>query len=262
MISAQQEFKTLEILSKMVSKLIIGSTAIKHYFPDFPREPNDLDYVVVDRSKFKKEIGIEYLENPVILKYQKEGHLTPELMTSLKVSHLLWETNWEKHLFDLQFLLKKGFKWDLELVRELREYWHKTLPKVKRSQLEMTKEDFFTNNVNKDSNEHDFLHTLIAEIPAYTKILKDGAEVELDQNKWDKLSFEEKCDVVQEETYVMAFERYKEVNFRIGYKGQLIQNIQKHFPEFIGLFAIENYISLEKPKFNYINKIENELQIN
>lgn len=245
-----------------MNKLIIGSTALKHYFPDFPRNPKDLDYIVEDKSKYKREAGIEYLENPVILKYQKEGYLSPELITSLKVSHLLWDVNWEKHMFDLQFLLKKGYKWDLDLVRELRVYWNEVLPKVKRSKLEQSKEDFFTNAVNMNTHEHDYLHTILAEIPAYTKILKDGCEVELDENKWNTLSFEEKCDVVQEEVYVMSAERWKHLDYRIGYKRQLIQNIQKHYPEFIAFFAIENYIYLEKPKFNYLKKIENELQEN
>src|SRR5690349_8776189 len=182
----------------LMKKLIIGSTAIKYYFPDFTRTPHDLDYVVEDKTLFKKEQGIEYLENPVILKYQKDGYLSPSLMTSLKVSHLLWDINWDKHMYDLQFLLKKGYEWDLNLVRELREYWNEVLPKVRRSKLEQSKEEFFTNAVNNGVDEHDQLHLLIAEIPAYTKILKDGAEVELDFNKWDNLSFEEKCDVVSE----------------------------------------------------------------
>lgn len=29
-----------------MKKVIIGSSSIKHYFPDFKREPKDLDYVV------------------------------------------------------------------------------------------------------------------------------------------------------------------------------------------------------------------------
>lgn len=243
-----------------MKNLIIGSTAIKHYYPDFPREPKDIDIIVLEKQKRDGET--EYLQNPIILKYQKDGYLKPELMTSLKVSHLLWDINWEKHMFDLQFLLYKGHNWDLNIVRELREYWHEVLPKVRRSKLEQSKEEFFTNNVNMDTNEHDYLHTLIAKIPAYTKILKDSCEVELDENKWNTLSFEEKCDVVQEEAYVMAYERWKHLNYRIGYKRQLVQNIQKHYPEFIAFFAIQNYIKLEKPKFNYLKKIENELQIN
>jgi hypothetical protein len=46
--------------------IIIGSTAIKHYFPDFPREPKDLDFAVMPGEKFEKKGGVEYLENSVI----------------------------------------------------------------------------------------------------------------------------------------------------------------------------------------------------
>lgn len=31
-----------------MEKLIIGSTAIKHYYPYFPREPKDIDVAVFD----------------------------------------------------------------------------------------------------------------------------------------------------------------------------------------------------------------------
>ena len=90
--------------------IIIGSTAIKHYFPDFPREPKDLDFAVMPGEKFEKKGGVEYLENSVIHKYQDQGYLKPELMISLKASHMFWDNNWDKHLFDIQFLLKKGYK--------------------------------------------------------------------------------------------------------------------------------------------------------
>ena len=237
--------------------LIIGSTAIKHYYPDFPREPKDIDVAVLEKQKRDGET--EYLQNPIILKYQKDGYLKPELMTSLKVSHLLWDINWEKHMFDLQFLLYKGHSWDLNIVRELREYWHEVLPKVRRSKLEQSKEEFFTNNVNMDTNEHDYLHTLIAEIPAYTKILKDNCEVELDENKWNALSFEEKCDVVFEEAAVMQIERYRGINCRIAYKRQLKDCIIKHYPSYVAFFAIENYPLLERYNVELLKKFSNEV---
>jgi hypothetical protein len=243
-----------------MKELIIGSTALKHYFPYFPREPKDLDIAVLEKKR--REDNIEYLENPIILKYQKSGYLEPNLLLSLKISHLFWKTNWEKHLFDVQFLLGKGCKYNLELVNELRAFWEDYLPKIKRSGLEQDKEDFFTNSVDNSVGEHDYLHTLLAEIPAYTKILKDGCEVELDESKWEALSFCEKCDVVFEETSVMAFERFKDIPYRIAYVRQLKQCIMKHFPQFIAIFAIENYKDLERPKFNFKTKIENELQIN
>ena len=236
--------------------IIIGSTAIKHYFPDFPREPKDLDYAIESGEKFTKEKDVEFLENDIIHKYQNKGYLKPELMISLKASHMFWDNNWEKHLFDIQFLLKKGYKFDEVLIDELVPYWEKILPGIRRSRLEMNKEDFFTNAVNEDTAEHDYLHTLINPVPMYTRLLKEDCEVELDESKWYALTFEEKCDVVFEETAVMAYERYADRPYKVGYRRQLKDNIIKHFPRYVALFAIENYPMLERPKYDYMTKIK------
>lgn len=241
--------------------MVIGSTAIRYYYADFPREPDDIDVAIYSGNN-KRENNTEYLVNPIILKYQKEGYLSPDLMLSLKVSHLFWDNSWDKHMFDVQFLLKKEHKVDYEIYSELRTYWEITLPKIKRSDLEMSKEQFFTNMVNNDTNQHDYYHTLLEDIPAYTLLLKEDCEVELDENKWNRLSFDKKCNVVFEETAVMAFERYKKTHYKVAYLKQLKDNIIKHFPEYIALFAIENYIKLQKPKYNFKTKIENGLQIN
>jgi hypothetical protein len=236
--------------------IIIGSTAIKHYFPDFPREPKDLDFAVMPGEKFEKKGGVEYLENSIIHDYQDQGYLKPGLMISLKASHMFWDNNWDKHLFDIQFLLKKGYSFDYELIDKLVPYWEKILPGVRRSQLESSKDDFFTNAVNEDTEEHDYLHTLINPVPMYTRLLKDGCEVELDELKWWDLTFEEKCDVVFEETAVMAYERYADRPYKVGYRRQLKDNIIKHFPRYIALFAIQHYPILERPKYDYITKIK------
>ena len=244
--------------------LIIGSTAIKNFFPDFPRNPKDLDYVVDTASRVqgtnednKNSDNTEYLYNPIILKYQKDGYLKPELLLSLKISHLFHDINWFKHIFDVQFLISKGVQYNKEIVDELIPFWNDIHKKVKKSNLKMTKEDFFSNAINEDTLQHDYIHTLINPIPMYTLLLKDGQEVELDENKWHNLSYEDKTKVVYEETAVMAWERYKNNHWREGYKLQLKDNIIKHFPPYIAMFAIENYRNLETVKVNYrelINK--------
>lgn len=249
--------------------LIIGSVALNHHFDDFHRVSKDLDIAIKDmndvpqlkENQIVKDYKgkIEYLENPIIFKYQNEGYLTPDLMLSLKISHLFWKTNFHKHLFDIQWLLKKGCKYDINIIKELMKFWDEYLPKVRRSKLEQSKDKFFTNAVNKSVDQHDYLHTLINPIPMYTLLLKDGAEVELDENKWNNLSYQEKIDVCWEETAVMAYERYPNFNYREAFTRQLDDNIQKHFPFYIALFAIENYPKLLKPKFNYINHIKNQL---
>lgn len=244
-------------------KLIIGSTALKFWYPnDYPREPKDLDIVVENLENYENKPGVEYFENPVILKYQDSGYIEPVLLLTLKMSHMFWDFRWKKHMYDIQYLLDKGMQYDETILNELIEYWEETKPKVKRSDLEMSAEDFFTNAINEDEGEHDFLHTLINPVPMYTRLLKDGAEVELDENKWNKLSFEEKCDVVFEETAVMGYERYKEKYYKEAFEIQLNDNIIKHFPKYIAIFAILNYKKVVTPKFNFINTIRDGLQKN
>ena len=226
-----------------MQKTLIGSKALLHWYPDLGREPSDTDYAVSEEVIIKT-IGVEYLYNPIFKQFNN-SIATPEQLLALKVSHLFWETNWDKHMWDVQFLLTKGNKLNLELYRQFREFFEDFLPKVRRSALNQTKEEFFTNAVNEDVDEHDKLHLLLADVPAYTKILKDGCEVEVDFDKFENLSFEEKLDVVIEETCVMGTERYSgKIPWYKAYGIQLKQNIIKHFPEPIALFAIHNYKQL------------------
>lgn len=249
--------------------IIIGSTAIKHFFEDFKRDPKDLDIAVENKSQKRSQPKIEYLENPILYKKQYlkywefDGgnyYLHPDALLTLKMSHLFWDTNWDKHMFDVQFLLDKGCKWDEKLLNDLVEFWKEYLPKIRRSDLVMSKEDFFTNAINYDEHEHDILHTLINPSPMYLKLLKDGQEVELDESKFYLLSFEEKLEVVREETYVMAYERYKKIHYIPAFKRMLDKFIMKHAPIYIAIFAIENYKTLLKPQINYIKQIEDGLQ--
>lgn len=224
-------------------KTLIGSKAMLHWFPDLGREPSDTDYAVSEEVIIKT-IGVEYLYNPIFKQFNNPI-ATPEQLLALKVSHLFWDTNWDKHMFDVQFLLDKGIKLDLGLYGQFRAFFEGYLPKVKRSALNQSKEEFFTNAVNEDVDEHDRLHHILAEVPAYTKILKDGCEVEVDFDKFENLSFEEKLDVVIEEICVMAYERYSgKLPWYKAYHIQLKQNIMKHYPEPIALFAIHNYKQL------------------
>jgi hypothetical protein len=243
--------------------LLIGSKAIKHWYPDFTREPKDTDYIVDKNELFLKEPGIEYLENPIIFnlyKNKEDEIISPDHLVTLKASHLCWNINWEKHMFDVQFLLKKGHKINVELFLELYEYWNVYHLKNKRSDLKMTKDEFFSNAINKDVVEHDEIHKILNPIPAYTKILKDGAEVEVDEEKYKLLSHQDKINVTQEEIFVMAYERFKKMDYRTAYSIMLKKFIISHTPLFTLPFIIENYIELHKPNFNFIKQIENGLQ--
>ena len=95
--------------------LIIGSTAMKYHFPDFNREPKDIDIAVEQSDNLKSTREVEYLENPIIFKYIPEGqeYIDPDMLLTLKMSHLFFNINWDKHMWDVQFLLKKGCKYEL-----------------------------------------------------------------------------------------------------------------------------------------------------
>jgi hypothetical protein len=240
--------------------ILIGSSAIKHWYPDFKREPKDIDYAIGingNKSKPSPVRGVEYLINPILDRLYKPHNGIIEIcslghLTTLKASHLCWDINWEKHMFDLQFLLNKGNEIEEELFWELYDYWNTYHSKNKRSDLKMSKDEFFSNAINYDVAEHDDLHLLINPTPTYTKILKDGCEVELDEEKYNLLTHEEKLDLIREEVYVMAYERWKNIDYRTAYLKMLKKFILSHAPKFTLLFILKNYIELQNTK-NIIN---------
>lgn len=234
--------------------ILIGSSAIKHWFPEFPREPKDKDFAV-NSNNHKSSRETEYLFNPVLAKHINSDILSPSEIATLKASHLFWNINWDKHMFDLQWLLKKGCKIDYKLFWELYEYWGIYHGANKRSDLKMTKDEFFTNAVNYDVAEHDELHKILNPTPIYTMCLMDGKEVELDEQKFNDLTYEQKLDFVREEIMVMAYERHRGMEYYLAYSRMLKKFIISHAPLFSLTFILENYLQLTKPKFNYIKQI-------
>ena len=241
-------------------KIIIGSTAIRYHFPDFNREPKDLDYVVRNTTGFNTTRGVEYLPNPILFKYEDGEYLSPDLLLTLKMSHLFWDINWDKHLFDVQFLLDKGCEYNPDVLNHLIEYWMKNNPTQRRSDLVMSKDDFFDNAINNDSKyDHDFLHTIINPKPTYKKVLRDGADVDVDENKWNMLSHEDKKNIIFEEVYIMAYERYRDFGFKRAYGRMLKKYLMLHAPRYVAIFGILNYKEIYKPEYNFVDKINNNL---
>ena len=123
----------------------------------------------------------------------------------------------------------------------------------------MTSAEFFNNAVKCPYN-HDFLHTLIKETPTYTKILKDGEEVDVSEEKFNQLSYEEKKSLVQEEIMVMAYERNFHKDYRFRYGRMLKKFIISHAPIWEMLFIVENYLDLCRAPYNFMDLIDNKLK--
>jgi hypothetical protein len=248
-----------------MNKMIIGSTAIKHWFEDFSREPKDLDYITdIEITKYE-DLSVEYLYNPVLLKYKTGLYATPTQLLSLKISHLKWDINWSKHMYDIQFLLSKNVKPDMNLVNELVLFWksyHKK--KTKKSDLSLNDTDFFKSELNgKDNMSHDDLHEILNDYPMYKRILRNDGTVDVCEKKFNDLSFEDKSMVIQEEVMVMAYERFPDLHHKHAYNKMLKKFFLMHCPEFMEMFIINNFYTLMKPKFNFIKRINEHInQIN
>lgn len=235
--------------------LLVGSSAIKHHFPDFNREPKDKDFFVDYKLQSTKEI--EYLYNPIL--GHRTGIAKPNLIYNIKISHCLgWDINWEKHMWDIQFLKEKGCKENKGFILKHYKLWNELHGENKRSQLDMSSVDFF-NNAVKCPYPHDWLHTLIKKEPTYTKILKENAEVDVSEEKFYSLSEQEKEDLVREEVYVMAFERFSKLDYRKAYNIMLKKFIISHAPIWEAIWIIQNHKMLSKVPFNYFNHLKTKI---
>jgi hypothetical protein len=250
--------------------ILAGSKAMREWFPHFKREPKDTDWIVYEKRTSLLSAGMDCLVNPVICEYYKNkitkttsnGYaiLLPSDLLTLKVSHIFWDIKWDKHMFDIQFLLKEGCAINMELFQKLYTYWNEYHGKNHRSDLDMSAKDFFDNAMKK--YDHDYLHTLINPNPTYKKVLKNGKEVDVDEQKFILLSHEEKLSLIREEVYVMAYERLADRNWRPAYAWMLKKFIMHHAPMFEALFIIENYIELHKPTINFKKLLDHELSRN
>jgi len=260
--------------------MIIGSIAIKHWFPDFPRVAKDVD-IIKDMyiKEYTSELKVEWLENPVLQNwFTKPIEIcTPNELYTLKISHCLWELengSWSKHMWDVQWLKEKCCVFIPELFNQLYKYWETVHGKRKTSNLNMSAEEFFDNVVGFPV-EHDYLHSLLVQheyfgnqnLPMYTKVLKDGAEVDVSEEKFNLLTEKEKFNLVFEEVAVMQLERYGDMYYKKGYNRMLKKFILHHAPLWESIWIIQNHKKLlQNIPFNHLEFLnqkikQNELQI-
>jgi len=235
--------------------MLIGSRAMKHWFPDF-REPKDTDYFHDEPIE-----GAEVFWHP---SFPKEwcGTLTdasPDLLYTIKVSHAFWDLHgtWNKHMHDVLFLQSQGVRFRREDYDILYPVW-KEKHGTKRVNLNKTKEDFFGDAVVR-KYDHDSLHDSVAydDTPMYTRILKDGSDVLVDNSKFWAMSHEDKIRTIREEVYATALERWVipsdyTVSPRAAYAKAMKKSITSLFKNEWALFIVLNYSELYKPDMNYV----------
>jgi hypothetical protein len=254
--------------------MIIGSTAIKYWFPGFPREPKDIDIVGDYELVIPTEKRVERLSNPILLEYYKGAsrYLPPDLLYTLKISHVFWDlenSSWSKHMWDIQWLKEKNCQFIPELFYKLYEYWNKVHGKNKRSNLDMAADEFFDNAITFPV-EHDYLHELLVkheyfeeDEPTYKKVLKDGADVDVSEEKFNLLTEKQKFNLVVEEVMIMALERYSELYYKAAFNKMLKKFIINHAPLWEAIWIIQNHKKLitEIP-FDFISYLKQKIEEN
>lgn len=237
--------------------MIVGSTATKHWFPDF-REPKDLDtYEPVPSlgtdSFWHDSFPDEWADN---------FYATPEQLYTIKLSHSPWALQngtWEKHMSDILFFQKAGVEFNRGMWEVLHPVWKKVHGQ-KRVNLNKTKEDFFGDAVIR-KYDHDSLHESVAygDQAMYIRILKDGSDVLVDNDKFWAMSHEDKLMTIREEVYATALERWVvptdyRISARMAYAKAMKKSITSLFKNEWALFILLNYSDLYKPDMDYVGQ--------
>lgn len=255
--------------------MIIGSVALKHWFPEFKREPKDLD--TTKPLSGYDNLRHEVLINPVLEDWfnqpVKDFFCTPNELYTLKISHSFWALDngsWDKHIYDISFLKEKGCVFVPELFTKLHVFFTNLHGKNKRSNLKMSAQKFFNNKITFPI-PHDDVHELLIEhpyfegqnSPTYSLILKDGAEVEVSEEKYNTLTERQKYNLVFEEVAVMAAERYGHLYYKSAYGRMLKKFIISHAPIWEAVWIIQNHKKLITTiPFNFLKHINDYATVN
>ncbi len=191
--------------------MIIGSTALKHWFPDLPREPADLDEWVEssEPNTRKRETHWHPIFGDIIRVHGNPVYAPPNLLLTIKMSHAPWsDVHWDKTMSDIGFLQRKGAQMDWWSYRRLYSHWEQVFG-AKRAYLSKDNDAFFDDGV-KRVYVHDDLHRAVAFYgsPLYEKLKPDLGKASCSADLFTALNREDQVKCIQEEAFVVALERF------------------------------------------------------
>lgn len=236
--------------------LIYGSSAIKHHFPDYNKEPKDIDVIVDTNTKPKVQIDLNISDKIVEQYYLPEFdyifqrnkdklYVDADFLYTIKMSHLSWNINWDKHMKDAIFLKEQGCKLDKELYNSLIKAWSRIHGK-KSVKMNVENDVFFKENI-KRKYDHEFLHEQFAfyDRPLNERIRKDLNSPLCSEELWDLLSEEDRLKCALEEIMVLTAERYLLVTEPLPIKFAKIKTIKNMITSttsgWFNLFLKENF---------------------
>ena len=185
--------------------MIIGSTAIRYWFTN-SRQPRDLD---IDTQSTSICPTIEHHWVPSFSQLQSiDGYVVPSHLMTIKLSHLSYDINWDKHMHDFLLLQRNHVTTDYELLPLLQAdfaNYHGS----KRVNLNKSLDQFFTPTITRRYN-HDELHELLAHYdrPLHERIRPDLSKASCSRDLFLALTYDDQCLCALEEAYVIAYERF------------------------------------------------------
>jgi len=169
-----------------------------------------------------KNVEILNSDNSIALqeyiKYENNGNLgglryaSPEVLLSLKKSHIHFPIKFQKHIKDYNFLLDILKEDKLENITKINfKETELRFGKLKIPSLKKSTSKFFDQSEGyvKYFYIHDDIHQVMAHYdrPIYEDMQTTSESAWCQKELWDNFSFEKKAKCVLEEAYVIALER-------------------------------------------------------
>lgn len=239
---------------------LIGSRAMKHWFPD-AREPGDYDWHGDEAGGFCGGCTCDdVFIDARLAAWDWDAIATPDEIYTLKISHSFWEINgpksWDKHAADIVFLSRKGARFLRPLYDIVLPIW-KERYRRNPTNLDQSAGKFFADAVVR-KYDHDSLHESIAygDRPLFESILRDGSEVAVDSSKFWAMDHATQIMTVREEVYATALERILIPNDYSGSPGRayhwaLRRTATSLFKGEWALFLLLNLDELMRPDCDY-----------
>jgi hypothetical protein len=171
-----------------------------------------------------------------------------EILWAIRRSHIHRPLNFAKHMFHLNKLRDLFYEPRDSTIEFLnnRTKLTKAAYKDMVPSLNKTNEDFFDDYVSKIYN-HDDIHEVVAfgDEPVYKKMKRDQSKAKCEKDLWLALPYLEKIWAVQEESMVIALERFlipdKIKSPKVAFLKALEKVCTNLTSGFFRDFAIDNY---------------------
>lgn len=171
---------------------------------------NNIEVLLYDESEALSEY-IKYEES--IGKIGEElFYASPEVLLSLKKSHIHFPIFFKKHISDYVFLLNQLGEDKLRTITKKNyKETEARLGKLKTPSLNKSVKEFFgqSDGYVKSYFIHDDIHQAVAHYnePLYLRMQYDKSLAKCEKILWNEFTYEDKCKCVLEEAYVIALER-------------------------------------------------------